>query len=86
MVGFHGSKGDTLEREAATVQRMTVKTILHADCAKDGKDEFDHMVSQFLSDLDEDCLVGVHPVQTADEKNGTDFGVVIIYKTTPPEE
>jgi len=86
VVGFHGSKGDTLEREAATVRRMTVKTIFHADCVKDGKDEFDDTVSKFLSELDEDSLVGVHPVQTADEKKGADFGVVIIYKTTPEEE
>jgi len=80
VVGFHGSKGDTLEREAAMVQRMIVKTILHGDCVKDGKDDFDEMVSKFLSELDEDSLVSVHPVQSTDEKKGTDFGVLIIYK------
>jgi hypothetical protein len=80
VVGFHGSKGDTLEREAAMVQRMIVKTILHGDCVKDGKDDFDEMVSKFLSELDEDSLVSVHPVQSPDEKKGTDFGVLIIYK------
>lgn len=80
VVGFHGSKGDTLEREAAMVQRMIVKTILHGDCVKDGKDDFDETVSKFLSELDEDSLVSVHPVQSTDEKKGTDFGVLIIYK------
>lgn len=80
VVGFHGSKGDTLEREAAMVQRMIVKTILHGDWVKDGKDDFDETVSKFLSELDEDSLVSVHPVQSTDEKKGTDFGVLIIYK------
>jgi hypothetical protein len=86
VVGFHGSKGDTLEREAATVQRMTVKTILHGDCVKDGKDNFDDTVSKFLSELDEDSLVSVHPVQSGDEKKGTDFGVLIIYKVSTEED
>ncbi len=81
--GFHGSKGASLEREAASVHRISVKTILHSDCVKEKKDTFDETVSKFLNELDEECLMGVHPVQyTADEKKGTDFGVMIIYKLT----
>ena len=67
------------------VQRMTVKTILHGDCVKDGKDDFDETVSKFLSELDEDSLVSVHSVQSGDEKKGTDFGVLIIYKISTEE-
>ena len=81
--GFHGSKGASLEREAATVRRISMKTILHGDCLKNKKDTFDETVTQFLKVLDEECLIGVYPVQYAsDEKKGTDFGVMIVYKTT----
>lgn len=86
VVGFHGSKGASLEREAALVHRLSVKTILHAQCVKE-KSDFDEEVSKFLSSLDEENLVEVHPVQyTDDEKKGNDFGVMILYKTTPEEE
>ena len=85
--GFHGSKGDTLEREAATAQRISMKTILHGDCLKDKKDTFDETVTQFLNELDEECLMSVHPVQyTADEKKGADFGVMILYKIMTDED
>ena len=54
---------------------------------KDKKDSFDDTVSGFLSSLEEDNLIGVHPVQyVADEKKGTDFGVLVVYRTTPEEE
>ena len=86
VAGFHGSKGASLEREAALVHRLTVKTILHAQCVKE-KSDFDEEVSKFLSSLDEENLVEVHPVQyTDDEKKGNDFGVMILYKTTLEEE
>ena len=85
--GFHGSKGASLEREAATAQRISMKTILHGDCLKDTKDTFDETVTRFLHDLDEECLMGVHPVQyTVDEKKGTDFGVMILYKIVADED
>ena len=85
--GFHGSKGDTLEREAATAQRISMKTILHGDCLKDKKDTFDETVTQFLNELDEECLMSVHPVQyTVDEKKGADFGVMILYKIMADED
>ena len=85
--GFHGSKGASLEREAATAQRISMKTILHGDCLKDKKDTFDETVTQFLNELDEECLMSVHPVQyTVDEKKGTDFGVMILYKIMADED
>ena len=85
--GFHGSKGETLEREAATSQRISVKTILHGDCWKDKKDTFDETVAQFLNELDEECLMSVQPVQyTVDEKKGADFGVMILYKIMVDED
>ena len=85
--GFHGSKGASLEREAATAQRISMKTILHGDCVKDKKDTFDETVTQFLNELDEECLMSVHPVQyTVDEKKGADFGVMILYKIMAEED
>ena len=87
VMGFHGSKMASLEREAMSAHRLCVKTILHGDCVKDKKDTFDETVSKFLSELEEDNLIGVHPVQyMADEKKGTDFGVLVVYRTTPAEE
>ena len=64
-----------------------MKTILHGDCLKDKKDAFDETVTQFLNELDEECLMSVHPVQyTVDEKKGTDFGVMILYKIVVEED
>jgi hypothetical protein len=86
VMGFHGSKMASLEREAMSAHRLCVKTILHGDCVKDKKDTFDDTVSEFLSSLEEDNLIGVHPVQyVANEKKGTDFGVLVVYRTTPEE-
>ena len=87
VMGFHGSKMASLEREAMSAHRLCVKTILHGDCVKGKKDTFDDTVSEFLSSLEEDNLIGVHPVQyVADEKKGTDFGVLVVYRTTPEED
>ena len=66
--------------------RMIVKTILHGDCVKDGKDDFDETVSKFLSELVEESLLSVHPVQVTNEKKGADFGVLIIYKMSTEED
>ena len=87
VMGFPCSKMASLEREAMSSHRLCVKTILHGDCVKDKKDTFDDTVSEFLSSLEEDNLIGVHPVQyVADEKKGTDFGVLVVYRTTPEED
>ena len=87
VVGFGGSSSATLEREAAGLHRLSVKTILHSACVKGKEDTFDDEVSKFLSSLEEENLVGVHPIQyTADEKKGSDFGVMILYKTIPKED
>ena len=85
--GFHGSQGASLEREAASSRRIVMKTILHGNCLKDKKDTFDETVSQFLNEMDEECLMGVHPVQyAADEKKGIDFGVMILYRIMTNED
>ena len=87
VVGFGGGSNATLEREAAGMNKLLVKTILRSDFVKDKKDTFDEEVSKFLSSLEEENLVGVHPVQyTADEKKGNDFGVMILYKSVPRED
>ncbi len=87
VVGFGGGSTATLEREAAGLHKLSVKTILHSDCVKDKKDSFDDEVSKFLSSLEEEDLIGMHPVQYApDDKKGTDFGVMIFYKSVPTED
>lgn len=87
VVGFGGASTATLEREAAGLHKLSVKTILHSDCVTDKADTFDDEVSKFLSNLEEENLVGVHPVQyNADDKKGADFGVMILFRTVPKED
>ena len=86
VIGFGGGTTATLEREAASLHKLSVKTILRSECAKAKKD-FDEEVSKFLSSIDEENLVEVHPVQyTEDDKKGNDFGLMILYKIVPEED
>ena len=44
-------------------------------------------MSKFLSSIDEENLVEVHPVQySEDDKKGNDFGLMILYKIVPEED
>ena len=75
-----------MEREAASFHKLSVKTILRSECAK-AKKNFDEEVSKFLSSIDEENLVEVHPVQySEDDKKGNDFGLMILYKIVPEED
>ena len=86
VIGFGGGTTATLEREAASLHKLSVKTILRSECAKAKKD-FDEEVSKFLSSIDEENLVEVHSVQyTEDDNKGTDFGLMILYKIVPEED
>lgn len=86
VIGFGGGSTATLEREAASLHKLSVKTILRSECAK-AKKSFDEEVSKFLSSIDEENLVEVHPVQyTEDDKKGNDFGLMILYKIVPEED
>ena len=86
VIGFGGGTTATLEREAASLHKLSVKTILRSECAK-AKKSFDDEVSKFLSSIDEENLVEVHPVQyTEDDKKGNDFGLMILYKIVPEED
>ena len=86
VIGFGGGTTATLEREAASLHKLSVKTILRSECAKAKKD-FDEEVSKFLSSIDEENLVEVHSVQyTEDDKKGNDFGLMILYKIVPEED
>ena len=86
VIGFGGGTTATLEREAASLHKLSVKTILRSECARAKKD-FDEEVSKFLSSIDEENLVEVHPVQyTEDDKKGNDFGLMILYKIVPEED
>ena len=86
VIGFGGGTTATLEREAASLHKLSVKAILRSECARAKKD-FDEEVSKFLSSIDEENLVEVHPVQyTEDDKKGNDFGLMILYKIVPEED
>ena len=86
VIGFGGGTTATLEREAASLHKLSVKTILRSECAK-AKKNFDEEVSKFLSSIDEENLVEVHPVQyTEDDKKGNAFGLMLRYKIVPEED
>ncbi|MSU40374.1 MAG: hypothetical protein EXS28_01470 [Pedosphaera sp.] len=80
-LGFGGRKLVTLEQEQRGEKQITLKTIRHGDCVKDGKDKFDEAVTHFLREQGNENIISVTPVQCrADDKGGLDYGVVILYK------
>ena len=80
-VGFHGSKGESLEETAKAIKHKAVKTFRHSDCQKDGKDIFDETVSEFLRELEDEDVISVTPVQYSEGKDKpSDYGVIIVHK------
>lgn len=80
-VGFHGSKGESLEESAKAIKHKAVKTFRHSDCQKDGKDTFDETVSKFLRELEDEDVISVTPVQYSEGKDKpSDYGVIIVHK------
>ncbi len=84
-LGFGGRKLVTLEQEQRGERLLAIKTIRHADCMKDGRDEFDDVVTGFLRSQGEPNILRVSTIQyRADEKGALDYGVVILYKAEGP--
>lgn len=80
-VGFHGSKGESLEETAKAIKHKAVKTFRHSDLQKDGKDTFDQTVSEFLRELEDEDVISVTPVQYSEGKDKpSDYGVIIVHK------
>ena len=66
-------------------KKIRVHTIRHAGCVEFGHDKFDEKVAEFLNEIGEANLIGVHIVNYAfldvgTQKMMTDFGLVVVYR------
>ena len=68
-----------------TGKRVCVRTIRHAGSVEFGHDKFDEKVTEFLSEIGEANLIGMHVVNyafvdVATQKIMTDFGLLVVYR------
>jgi hypothetical protein len=66
-------------------KRLRTHTIRHASCVESGHDKFDEKVSEFLNEVGESNLIGVHIVNyehfdVGVQKVMTDYGVLVVYR------
>ena len=66
-------------------KKIRLHTIRHATCFESGHDRFDDKVTEFLNEVGEANLIGVHTVNytyvdIASQKTLSDFGVLIVYR------
>jgi DNA-directed RNA polymerase subunit RPC12/RpoP len=66
-------------------KKIRIHTIRHAQCVESGHDKFDEKVTEFLNEIGEANLVGVHTItytflDIASQKTLTDYGVLIVYR------
>jgi hypothetical protein len=66
-------------------KKVRLHTIRHATCFESGHDRFDEKVTEFLSEIGEANLIGIHAVtytyvDIASQKTLMDFGLLIIYR------
>lgn len=64
---------------------LRMKCIRRTDCVEVGKDRFDEIVTDFLSDIGEAKVISITPLAYTHRDLGsgdlmTDFGVMIVYK------
>ena len=93
-VPVHDKPGESLiEKSAVPLEavakgadkRIRVHTIRHASCIEAGHDKFDEVVTQFLNEVGEANMVGVHTISYTYLDVGTqkilnDYGVLVIYR------
>lgn len=66
-------------------KKIRIHTIRHATCFESGHDRFDQKVTEFLNEIGEASLIGIHTINytfldIASQKMLNDFGVVIVYR------
>ena len=64
-------------------KRLRIHTIRRAQCMESGHDHFDEKVSEFLNEVTETHIVGIHVISydfydVATQKMTTDYGVLIV--------
>ena len=93
-VPVHDKPGESLVKKVqpaasaaskSTDKKMRVHTIRHAGCVEFGHDKFDEKTTDFLSEIGEANLIGVHMtnytyLDVGTQKIFMDFGVLIIYR------
>ncbi|MGD0745036.1 MAG: hypothetical protein ABSA45_07760 [Verrucomicrobiota bacterium] len=66
-------------------KKIRIRTIRHAACIEAGHDKFDERITEFLNDIGEHNIIGVHIVNYEHFDVGTqkvlvDFGVLVVYR------
>ena len=66
-------------------KRIRSRTIRHAACVESGHDKFDEKISDFLQEVGEGNVIGVHVINyehfdVGIQKVMTDYGVLVIYR------
>jgi hypothetical protein len=66
-------------------KRIRTHTIRHVTCVESGHDRFDEKVTQFLNEIGEANLIGIHTISytfldIGTQKILTDFGVLIVFR------
>ena len=69
----------------SAVKKVRVHTIRHAGCVEFGRDKFDEKITDFLNEVGEANLVGLHIVSynfldVGTQKVMMDFGVLVVYR------
>ena len=66
-------------------KKIRTRTIRHATCVESGHDKFDEKISEFLNEVGEANLIGIHTIGYTHFDVGTqkvveDYGVIIVYR------
>jgi hypothetical protein len=66
-------------------KKVRVRTIRHSNCIEAGHDKFDERVTEFLNEVGEANLVGIHTVgythfDVSIQKIVEDYGIVVVYR------
>ena len=66
-------------------KKVRVRTIRHANCIEAGHDKFDEKAAEFLNEVGEANLVGIHMVGYTHFDVGTqkiveDYGILVVYR------
>ena len=66
-------------------KQIRIHTIKHASCIESGHDKFDERVTEYLSEIGEANLIGIHTISYTHFDVGTqkilnDYGVLMIYR------
>lgn len=66
-------------------KKVRIRTIRRVQCIEAGHDKFDERVTEFLNEIGEANLIGIHPVgythfDVTTQKILEDYGIIVIYR------